>query len=116
MTSWRLSAEWTHHPGCSCSKMSLGCSLRTVGQLWAESWRDWPAQGMWDATGFWQPPMSEPATGGNECSSLLPTPTNDDGKTPDQHMAMKAGMGGGPRYRITSLSVLARAGFRQPER
>lgn len=47
---------------------------------------------------------------------LLPTPVaHDDGKTPEAHMAMKARMKGGPRKAITSLSVLARAGFRQPD-
>lgn len=46
---------------------------------------------------------------------LLPTPVaHDDGKTPEAHLAMKAGMDGGPRSQITSLTVLAKAGFRQP--
>ena len=46
---------------------------------------------------------------------LLPTPVaHDDGKTPEAHMAMKARMKGGPRNGITSLTVLAKAGFKQP--
>ena len=47
---------------------------------------------------------------------MLPTPAaNDDGKTPEQHLEMKATkIPGGPRYMITSLAVLARAGFEQP--
>jgi DNA (cytosine-5)-methyltransferase 1 len=46
---------------------------------------------------------------------LLPTVTaRDDGKTPEAHMAMKAAMTGGTRHAITSLSVLARNGLRQP--
>jgi hypothetical protein len=46
---------------------------------------------------------------------LLPTPTaNDDNKSPEAHMRMKARMPDGPRKRITSLAVLARAEFRQP--
>lgn len=43
---------------------------------------------------------------------LLPTPVaNDDGKTPEAHMAMKRRMPGGPRQTIT---VLARNDFSQP--
>jgi hypothetical protein len=46
---------------------------------------------------------------------LLPTPAaHDDGKTPEQHLEMKRNLPGGPRLRITSLTVLARAGFVQP--
>lgn len=48
--------------------------------------------------------------------ALLPTPVaNDDNKSPEAHMAMKRRMKGGERKRITSLSVLARNGFRQPD-
>jgi hypothetical protein len=47
---------------------------------------------------------------------LLPTPVaRDDGKTPEAHRQMKARLKGGPRTRITSLAVLARADFEQPE-
>jgi hypothetical protein len=54
-----------------------------------------------------------PLTGGT-ASGLLPTPVaRDDGKTPEAHMAMKRRMPGGERKTITSLSVLARNGFRQ---
>jgi hypothetical protein len=46
---------------------------------------------------------------------LLPTPVaNDDGKSPEAHLRMKARLPGAPRTQITSLGVLARAGFRQP--
>lgn len=49
-------------------------------------------------------------------SALLPTPTaNDDGKTPEAHMAMKSRLPGGARKTITSLAVLSRNGFEQPE-
>jgi hypothetical protein len=40
---------------------------------------------------------------------------HDDGKTPEAHMAMKRRMPGGERKTITSLSVLARNGFRQAD-
>lgn len=48
--------------------------------------------------------------------ALLPTPVaNDDGKTPEAHMAMKSRLPGGARKTITSLAVLSRNGFEQPE-
>ncbi len=48
-------------------------------------------------------------------TSLLPTPVaRDDGKSPEAHRQMKANLAGGPRTNITSLSVLARADFKQP--
>ena len=43
-------------------------------------------------------------------SALWPTPVaNDDNKSPEAHMAMKARMKGGPRRCITSLQVMAKA-------
>lgn len=40
---------------------------------------------------------------------MLPTPVaNDDNKTPEAHMAMKARMKGGPRYKATSLQVVVK--------
>lgn len=51
---------------------------------------------------------------------LLPTPVaNDDNRPPEAHLAMKQRMGerdgsGANRSQITSLAVLARAGFQQP--
>lgn len=45
----------------------------------------------------------------------FPTPVaRDDGKSPEAHLRMKQRMPGGPRSTITSLAVLARAGFQQP--
>ena len=42
-------------------------------------------------------------------SSVWPTPVaNDDNKSPAAHMAMKARMKGGPRYKPTSLQVMAK--------
>lgn len=75
MTSARLLAEWTHRPGCSCSRTSVGCSLQTAGVLWPESLRDWPPSGSWDATGYYEHPTSVPPTDESGCSSLLGTPT-----------------------------------------
>jgi hypothetical protein len=43
-------------------------------------------------------------------AALWPTPVaNDDNKSPEAHMAMKARMKGGPRNCITSLQVMAKA-------
>ena len=53
-------------------------------------------------------PSTRP-TDGTACG-LWPTPVaNDDNKSPEAHMAMKARMKGGPRYCITSLQVMAKA-------
>lgn len=53
-------------------------------------------------------PPSELHTSENE-SSLWPTPVaNDDNKTPEAHMAMKARMPGGPRHKPTSLQVMVK--------
>jgi hypothetical protein len=52
-----------------------------------------------------------------ETVKLLPTPVaNDDNKTPEAHLAMKARLSekdGSRRTQITSLQVLAKAGFKQ---
>lgn len=46
----------------------------------------------------------------NMPTALWPTPVaNDDNKSPEAHMAMKARMKGGPRNTITSLQVMAKA-------
>src|SRR5262249_32874729 len=50
-----------------------------------------------------------PLTAGIE-SGLWPTPVaNDDNKSPEAHLAMKARMKGGPRKTITSLQVMVKA-------
>lgn len=78
MTSPRLLAEWSHDPGCSCSRTSLGCCLRIAGTLWPVSFRDWPRSAMSSRTGLYELPMLEPLTsgsGGSASPGLLPTPT-----------------------------------------
>lgn len=111
-------AEWSHDPDCSCSRTSLGCSLLTTGTLWEMSFRAWPASGLWDATGFYKHPTSEPATDAVDGSALLPTPAaNDAGRSPEAHLENKRGLArfdGSTRTQITSLTVLAKAGFSQP--
>lgn len=113
-------AEWSHHPDCSCSKTSLGCSLLTTGTLWEMSFVDWPASGLWDAIGFYKHQTSEPATDAVDGSALLPTPAaNDAGRSPEADLESKRSMArfdGTPRTQITSLTVLTKAGFSQPRR
>jgi len=78
MTSARLLAEWSHDPGCSCSKTSLGCCLLMAGTLWPVSFRDWPRSATWDATGYYELPTLAPLTSASDGSvspGLLPTPT-----------------------------------------
>lgn len=59
------------------------------------------------------PPTGECATGSSE--SVWPTVVaNDDNKSPEAHLRMKANMPGGPRTQITSLQVLAKATWPTP--
>jgi len=79
MISPRLLAEWSHDPGCSCSRTSLGCCLRMAGTLWPMSFRDWPRSAMWDATGYYELPTQVPPTsvsGSSSSPGLLPTPSS----------------------------------------
>ena len=84
-----------------------------------ESCTTWPRRGTWDRGFAYELLTSALPTSESDSSSspeLLPTPAaHDDGKTPEQHRQMKANLAGGPRTRITSLAVLARADFEQPE-
>lgn len=106
-------------PGAFAYFVPDSCSWRTC-QGWlfgdSEAWSPtWPKSFTWDGAFAWQLPTWAPPTTESDFSSLLPTPTaSDDGKTPEAHRAMKARLPGTPRTRITSLAVLARAGFRQP--
>jgi hypothetical protein len=78
MTSARLLAEWSHDPGCSCSKTSLGCCLLMAGTLWPVSFRGWPRSATSSRTGLYELPTLEPltaASGGSASPGLLKTPT-----------------------------------------
>ena len=71
----------------------------------------WPRSGMTRSGTAYLLPTWAPLTGATE-SGLLPTPVaKDDGKSYEAHMAMKARMPGGPRYKCTSLAVMARSGM-----
>jgi hypothetical protein len=88
-------------------------SLETSGL--AEFSETWPRSGMTRSGTAYLLRPSAPLTAATG-SGLLPTPVaKDDGKKPEAHMAMKRRMKGGERKTITSLAVLARAGFEQPE-
>lgn len=85
-------ADWHHVPGCSCSKTSLGCSLRTAGTLWPESFKAWPRAATWDATGLYELLTPAHPTAERACSSLLKTPTaqlaiNGGSQHPDKRRA-----------------------------
>ncbi len=69
----------------------------------------WPRSG-WMRDGACYPlPNVELRTNAN-ASGFWPTPVaNDDNKTPEAHMAMKARMKGGPRNTITSLQVAVKS-------
>jgi hypothetical protein len=75
---------------------------------WSEFSETWPRAGlMRNGTCFPLAPLA-PLTSDNEYS-LWPTPVaNDDNKSWEAHMAMKARMKGGPRYKPTSLQVMAK--------
>ena len=61
-----------------------------------------------NGTAYQLPPSVPPIDG--TVSGLWPTPVaQDDGKTPEAHLAMKARMPGGPRKTITSLTVMVKA-------
>lgn len=67
-----------------------------------------PRRGSMRSGQLYELPMSAPATAATACS-LLPTPVaQEDGKTPEQHAAMKRHMRGGARQTVTSLSVMAK--------
>ena len=59
-TSPALLAEWNHDPSCSL-RMCQGCSLQTVGMLWAELFTNWPQSATTSHGGlFRQPPLAHP--------------------------------------------------------
>lgn len=63
---------------------------------------------------LFQPQKWEPRTCAKD-GSFWPTPVaNDDNKSPEAHLAMKARMPGGPRTKITSLQVMVKAIDRWP--
>lgn len=100
MTSARLLAEWSHDPGCSCSRTSLGCCLLMAGTLWPVSFRDWPRSATSSRTGLYELPTLEPLTaanGGSASPGLLKTPTAQlAANGGSQHPDKRRGGGHGP--------------------
>ncbi len=97
---------WRTSPASSAAKASAGTELPSDEFL-----ATYPKWGMTRSGRCFQLESSGHPTCASE-SGLLPTPVaNDDGKSPRAHLAMKARLKGGTRRQITSLAVLARAGF-----
>ncbi len=68
----------------------------------------WPKSGMMLDGWCWALTMWEPTIDGKDCG-LWPTPVGqDDNKSPEAHMRMKARMKGGPRKKCTSLQVMVK--------
>ena len=92
-------------------RMSRNCCLRTLEGSLAEYCETWPKSGMMRSGRCYLQPSLERRIS-DEGYLLLPTPVaNDDNRTPDAHLRMKARMKGGPRKKITSLNVMAKAGL-----
>ena len=102
-TSGRKCSESYRRPG------PLGCLVRTL--LESSTWNSnkcvltWRVKAMKSSRLLFQLAPSTPRTEGIGYG-LLGTPVSqDDNKTPEAHMRMKARMKGGPRYKATSLQV-----------
>lgn len=95
-----------NHDG-SLSRTSHQCSLFPQEELYSENL---PKQGSMRNGYLYERPTLALRTEGSGCSfsrGEWPTPVaNDDNKTPEAHLAMKARMKGGPLSSITSLNVL----------
>lgn len=93
----------------SCSwRTYQGCLALTEDACLAAFSETWPRAGMTrSGTAYRLRPLA-PRTRGTGCG-LWPTPVaQDDNKTPEAHMAMKARMKGGPRQTCTSLQVMVK--------
>ncbi len=96
------------NPDGSWRKTSQGYSQVTLDGSLERFSETWPRAGMTRSgiayrRPIWGPRILESGSG------LWPTPcAQEDGKTPEAHLAMKARMKGGPRYTITSLQVAAK--------
>jgi hypothetical protein len=126
--SWRKTSQ-------GYSQMTLDGSLEAFSETWPRAGMTRsgtayllpPLAPLTDATesGLWRTPQAGEGNGGGQAGSkrvlnghsmylrdqvldptMWPTPcAQEDGKTPEAHLAMKARMKGGPRYTITSLAV-----------
>lgn len=89
-------------------KMYQDCYQATLDGSLERFCETWPRSGtMRSGTVYLLPPLV-PLTDVTGCS-LWPTPVaNDDNKTPEAHLRMKARMKGGPRNTVTSLTVMVK--------
>lgn len=95
--------------GCSL-KMSLAselAALTTCSMRWKR--KVTPRGRSW-----WVLVMSVRRTVGTECGLWPAAVANDDNKSPEAHLRMKANMPGGPRSQITSLTVMAKSIWQTP--
>ena len=98
----------TYDPTGACWRTSLDFSQPNLDGSLGAFCGTWPrAATMRSGTVFQRSPLV-PRTSGTGFG-LWPTPVGqDDNKSPEAHMAMKARMPGGPRYKPTSLQVMVK--------
>lgn len=95
-------------PGSSSSRTSPACSPVEVLSEFTETWADLVLRVRSDCSRRRKSARAMNASA--PLSSAWPTPVaQDDNKSPEAHMAMKARMKGGARNTITSLNVLVKA-------
>lgn len=90
-------------------KTCQGFSQLTLGGEWEPYLETWPRAGTMQNGIAYQRRPSAPRTSVTGSSLWPTTVAQDDGKTPEAHLAMKARMKGGPRKTITSLQVMVKA-------
>lgn len=97
---------------CDPDTSSVRTSQPTLDLGLTESSVTLPKWGWMSGGALYERPTQVPPTSVPVSSSLLPTPVaQDDRKSPEASLAHKRRMG---RTQLTSLSVLAKAGFKQP--
>ena len=102
-----------YDPDTPYLRTSQASLFQTGGDSSIECCTVWPRSGMMRNGQLYRLHRSALPTGGKG-SGLWPTPVaNDDNKSPEAHMAMKARMKGGPRKKPTSLNVMVKGVERQ---
>ena len=92
------------HQRCVSSRMSEGILFSDFEKS-ANVWSDW-VTGLRQACSQRLKLVQD--TDASDCSSWPTAVANDDNKSSEAHMAMKARMKGGPRHKATSLQVVAK--------
>jgi hypothetical protein len=98
----------SYDPATSSWRTFQGSLLEDEG--WGESLETWPRSGMTrSGTAYRLRPLVPLISEGPRLDRGLPRWLHaTHGKTPEAHMAMKARMPGGPRYKPTSLTVMVK--------